>query len=79
MPNALREFAYLREAQEGCCQLIQLTANIFNVTNTFLVLPPPGHIATPKADPAKEYIPALTADDGGNQNACGTPVLFCAF
>ena len=37
---------------------------MFNMTGTFLVLPPPGYIATLEADPAKEYIPALTTDDG---------------
>ena len=37
---------------------------MFKATDTFLVLLPPGHIATLEADLAKEYIPALTADDG---------------
>ena len=37
---------------------------MFNATDTFLVLPLPGHIATLEADLAKENIPALTADNG---------------
>ena len=37
---------------------------MFNITDTFQVLPPPGHISTLEADPAKEYIPALIADNG---------------
>ena len=43
--NTRREFAYLGEAQQGRYQLIQLAANMFNVMDTFIVLPPPGHIA----------------------------------
>ena len=62
--NASREFAYLGEARQGRCQLIQLAANMFNSTDSLLVLPPPGHIATPEADMAREYIPVLTADNG---------------
>ena len=62
--NACREFAYLREACQGRCQLIQLAVNMFNVTDSFLVLPPPGHIATLEADMAREYVPVLTTDDG---------------
>ena len=34
--NARREFAYLGEAQQGRCQLIQLAANMFSVTESFL-------------------------------------------
>ena len=37
---------------------------MFNVTDLFLVLPPPGHIATLEADMAREYVPVLTGDDG---------------
>ena len=34
--NARLEFAYLREARQGWCQIIQLAANMFNVTDSFL-------------------------------------------
>ena len=37
---------------------------MFNMTDTFKVLPPPEHIAILEGDPEKEYIPALIADDG---------------
>ena len=36
---------------------------MFNVTDIFQVLPPPGHIATLEVDPEKEYIFALIADN----------------
>ena len=66
--NARREFSYLGEARQGQCQLIQLAVNMFNITNLFLVLPPPGHIATLEADMAREYVLVLTADDGVTEN-----------
>ena len=43
--NAHHEFAYLGEAHQGRCQLIQLAGNMFNVTVLFLGLPLPRHIA----------------------------------
>ena len=61
---AQQEFAYLGEALQGRCQLIQLAANMFNVTDTLRVLPPAGHVATLEADTARDYIPVLTDEDG---------------
>ena len=76
--SARREFAYLGEARQGWCQLIQLTVNMFNVTNSFLVLPSPGHIATLEAEMAREYVLVLTADGGvteklGARQSCFVP------
>ena len=76
--NARCEFAYLGEARQGGCQLIQLAVNMFNVTDPFLVLPPPGHTATQEADMAREYVLVLTADDGvtkkiGAHQSCFVP------
>ena len=77
--NVRREFAYLREArQQGQCQLIQLVVNMFNVTDLFLILPRPGHIATLEANMAREYVPVLTADNGvteklGARQSCFAP------
>ena len=78
MSNARREFAYLGEARRGQCQLIQLAVNMFNVTDSFLVLPSPGHIATLETDIAREYVPVLMADDGvskmlGARQSCFMP------
>ena len=39
--NARCEFAYLGEACQGRYQLVQLSVNMFNVTDSFLVLPLP--------------------------------------
>ena len=52
--------------------------NIFNVTDLFLVLPPPRHIATLEADTAREYILVLTAEGGvteklGGRQSCLVP------
>ena len=76
--NARREFAYLGEARQGRRQLIQLVVNVFNITDLFLVLPPPGHIATLEANMARECIPVLTADNGvteklGAHQSCFMP------
>ena len=46
MSYARRKFAYLGEARQGRCQLIQLATNMFNATDSFLVLPLPGHVVT---------------------------------
>ena len=51
---------------------------MFNVTNTFIVLLPPGHIATLEANTAREYVPVLTADNGvtkklGARQSCFVP------
>ena len=51
---------------------------MFNITDLFLVLPPPGHIATLEADNTREYVPVLTADDGvtkklGARQSCYVP------
>ena len=37
---------------------------MLNVTDSFLVLPPPGHIDTLEADMVREYVLVLTADNG---------------
>ena len=75
--NARREFAYLREARQGRCQLIQLAVNMFNVTDLFLILPQPGHIATLEADMAMEYIPVLTEDNGVTENLRARQSCLC--
>ena len=77
--DARHEFAYLGETRQGRCQLIQFAANMFNVTDKFKVLPPPGHIVTLEADRAKEYIPVLIKDNGVNQKLAACQSCFVLF
>ena len=77
--NARRESAYLREARQGWCQLIQLAVNMFNITDLFLVLSPPGHIATLIANMAREYVPVLTAEDGVTEKPGARQSCFVLF
>jgi len=76
---ARREFAYLGEARQGRCQLIQLAANMFNVTDSFRVLPPAGHAATLETDMAREYVPVLTDEDGVTENLRARQSCFVPF
>ena len=74
-----REFAYLGEARQGRCQIIQLAANMFNVMDTFEVLPPQGPIATLEAYSAKEYIPGLITDNGVTKMLAARHLCFVPF